>query len=66
MICTQCKEKGLSSKISIGNSQTTCLGSLPSYDENGVYHSNDPNTTTTNYECSNGHKWSEIYKHSKQ
>ena len=33
----------------------TLMYSAPYYDENGVYHHEDPNVYTTEYECSLGH-----------
>lgn len=40
----------------------TLMCANPYYDENGKYHHNDPNTTTTYYNCSNGHQWTESTK----
>jgi len=35
--------------------RTQMAGPTPGYDENGVYHSHDPNWSTSTYECENGH-----------
>ena len=59
MFCPGCKEQGLKSKIYVGASTTTLLGFTPFYDEEGNYHCHDPNTITTSYSCSNGHRWQE-------
>ena len=55
MICPHCKEEGKTSRVTGGNSQTTCMWCPPYYDEQGKYHSHDSNITTTSYSCSNGH-----------
>jgi len=36
----------------------TAVAWQPYYDQYGLYHAHDPNTTTTTYECSNGHVFS--------
>ncbi len=59
MICKECKKKGLKSKIYPGVGSRTLLYCPPFYDEEGKLHDHDANTTTTDYFCSNGHKWSE-------
>ena len=30
----------------------------PFYDKDGKYHDHDMNSSSTDYSCSNGHKWS--------
>lgn len=64
MICPQCKEQGLKSMVYPGPSRTTLLYCQPFYDEKGKYHDHDMNTTTTSYQCSNGHSWEEKNKKS--
>ena len=59
MICPQCKKLGKKSRVYCGISTVTCIGFIPYYDEDGHYHHNDPNKTTTEYACSNGHHWVE-------
>ncbi len=59
MFCLECQKEGKKSKLYIGTSLVTCMGFTPYYDEDGVYQHNDPNTTTTDYSCSNGHAWTE-------
>ena len=59
MICPQCKKLGKRSRVYCGVSIVTCIGYTPYYDEDGNYHQNDPNKTTTEYSCSHGHFWSE-------
>ena len=58
MICKECKKKGLKSIVYPGVGQTTAMYFIPFYDEEGNYHDHDANTITTDYTCSNGHKWS--------
>ena len=58
MKCPECVKEGKKSKVFIGTSTRTLMYWQPHYDEDGVLHSNDPNKTTTDYSCSNGHKWS--------
>jgi hypothetical protein len=48
--------------VSVGMSMTTLMYCAPFYDEAGRFHSHNPNTTTTQYSCSNGHRWSESVK----
>jgi hypothetical protein len=57
MICPQCQESGLKSKVFVGGSSTTLMVTQTYYDEDGKFHHHDPNTTTTNYRCSEGHVW---------
>lgn len=57
MICPKCKEEGRTSSIYVGNSTTTLMGNTPFYDEQGQYHSHDPNNVNTSYHCSNGHRF---------
>ena len=59
MICSECLELGLKSKVYVGCGSTTLAYSEPFYDEDGRYHNHNPNITTTEYSCSNGHKWTE-------
>ena len=58
MICPECKEQGLKSKIyQHGMGSTTLMWCPPFYDEDGQHHNHDSNTTTQGYRCSNGHEW---------
>ena len=62
MKCPECVKNNQKSTMSVGASMTTLMYSAPFYDEEGRYHSHNPNTTTTEYSCSNGHRWSESVK----
>lgn len=57
MRCPECVEQGLRSRVYGGNDGVTLLGFNPYYDEDGNYHSHDPNKYSTSYHCSNGHRW---------
>lgn len=60
MICQTCKAEGQKSIVTPSHGGTTAMYCQPFYDENGVYHHHDSNTTTTGYTCSRGHRWSEV------
>ena len=59
MICPECKKQGLKSRVYDRGCTVTLMGWSPYYDEEGNYHSHDPNRRTQGYECSNGHFWAE-------
>jgi len=59
MKCPQCQQEGKKSIITIGFSTTTLMSTHAYYDEDGKYHFHNPNITTTEYSCSNGHEWTE-------
>lgn len=57
MICQECKTLELKSNVYELFNYTTLVGYIPFCDEVGKYHHHDRNKTTTNYKCSNDHKW---------
>jgi len=58
MKCIQCIKEGKKSKVFIGTTTSTLVYAQPYYDEDGNFvQPPDPNTHTTEYSCSNGHKW---------
>lgn len=59
MKCAQCVEEGLTSRVFPGGAFRTSMGWSTFYDESGAYHSHDPNWTTHEFTCSNGHRWGE-------
>lgn len=59
MKCAQCIAEGKTSRIMPHGGSSTLMGFSPYYDEEGAYHSHDPNAITGSYSCSNGHEWSE-------
>lgn len=59
VFCPECQEAGDRSKVIHHGGTSTLMGWQPYYDEDGYYHSHDPNRTKWSYSCTNGHKWSE-------
>jgi hypothetical protein len=59
--CPECIKEGKKSKVYIGCTTSTLIAPVQYYDEDGNYHSSNPNTMTTQYSCSNGHHWSESH-----
>ncbi len=58
LICPKCKEENKKSFVtSDGVGGTTLLGWSDYFDEEGLYHSHNPNSNTSFYTCSNGHKF---------
>ena len=62
-ICPYCAANGEKSIVYDNGGTSTLMAWTPYYDEDGVYHSDDPNIYTNNYSCSNGHVWSEKYQY---
>lgn len=60
MICPECEKTGQKSKVYGGFGLTTAMFSPGYYDEDGNYHHHDPNTTTSKYNCSNGHDFTVV------
>jgi hypothetical protein len=58
LLCKECQAQGHKSVVYEGHSYTTLAGFQVFYDQDGFRHEHDPNSTTTNYTCSNGHAWS--------
>ena len=59
MKCAECVTLGQRSTVTVGATTTTAMAVSAYYDEDGHYHYNDPNITTTEYHCSRGHRWHE-------
>ena len=59
MKCPICIQLELKSTLNVGSSWSTVMNWQPYYDEEGNYHDDDPNTITTDYRCSNDHKFAE-------
>lgn len=55
--CPVCVQQGRKSCVYQGGSTCTLMGWTPYYDEDGVWHNENPNVTTTHWSCSNGHTW---------
>ena len=60
MICGQCEREGKKSKVYVGLPTGTLMGWVSYYDEDGNYVNEDPNVTTTDYSCSNGHRFQKV------
>lgn len=58
MKCPKCAEANERSRVYVGGTFSTAMMFNAFYDEDGVYHSHDPNVRTTQYSCSRGHHWS--------
>lgn len=63
MRCPECDVSGQKSSVFIGLRTTTLMSWQDFYDEKGNFHHHDPNTTSTAYSCSNGHRWREDSQH---
>lgn len=62
MKCPRCEKEGLKSYYYLSSGGgSTCAGWIPFFDEDGKYHSHDPNTTQSESHCSNGHKFIHKY-----
>lgn len=59
MKCPDCEKEDKKSKVYPGMITRTLMGFHRYHDENGKYHFHDPNITTMEYVCSNGHEWKE-------
>jgi len=58
MICPVCEKLEVKSQVdSHGGTSTLLGGSRDYYDEQGVHHFHDINTTRWNYSCSRGHNF---------
>lgn len=56
--CEECEIKGvLDYTVSQGMSTTTLLGWIPVFDRDGKLLNKNPNKTSTQMFCSNGHQW---------
>lgn len=57
MICPQCEAAGERSRVYPGGIEVTILHVQEYWDEDGVFVSDNPNTRTQSFACSNGHNW---------
>lgn len=65
MKCPKCEENNQTSRVYVsGGGGVTLAGYLPFYDEEGKYHSHDPNIINSIYTCANGHSF-EVKRHNK-
>jgi hypothetical protein len=58
MICQKCKAEGKKSRVNVPmGGFSTCMAWQNYYDEDGKYHHHDPNSHSSTYSCSEGHRW---------
>ena len=57
MICARCEAAGERSRIYPGTAEVTLLETTSYWDEDGALVTEDPNTRTQSFRCSNGHNW---------
>lgn len=55
--CPRCLYDGVTSRVEGGCYMTTLMAGHAYYDEEGNYHSHDPNTSHGSMTCSRGHTW---------
>lgn len=60
--CPTCKELTQKSSVYHDGSSTTCMGFSEFRDEDGVQHYHDPNTTFSDFHCSQGHRFQTKHK----
>lgn len=61
MKCPVCEGEGQTSKVyPDGFGSTTAMLGETYWDEEGVWHSHDPNTSSEGYSCSRGHIWTVV------
>ena len=57
MICPQCEAAGERSRVYPGRVDITLMNVSEYWDEDGNYVVDDPNTRTSPFFCSTGHRW---------
>ena len=57
MKCPQCETAGERSRVYPGEASVTLLEATTYWDEDGGLVTDDPNTRTFEFSCSNGHNW---------
>ena len=62
MICPVCKENNEKSTVTSHGSMSTLMAYMSTYDEEGHMHYHDGNRITTDFTCSNGHKFASVRK----
>ena len=61
MICTECRNENVKSRVYITDSFYDLQTSQDRFfDEDGKWHCHDVNPTTIQYQCTNGHEWTEV------
>lgn len=58
MKCPECERLDLRSRVNVPMGSMVMAMACPSYyDEDGKYHNHDFNSATSEYSCSQGHRW---------
>ncbi len=57
MKCPECEKENLESIIYKKGNSSTLVNYMPFYDKEGNYHNHDKNIATSDYKCSNGHRF---------
>lgn len=57
MKCPECVKEGQKSTVRVRPMASTLMYSNDYYDEDGRWHSHDPNWFSRSYRCSRGHEW---------
>ena len=65
VFCPVCVKESLKSTVRSGMETYTSVDWFPYYNEDGAWHSDDPNIGTTKWYCSQGHEWTETCQHGK-
>ena len=60
VICTKCRDAGLRSTVRVLGTKQTDMPRDVYFDEDGTEHSHNPNLVTTQFRCSNGHRFQEV------
>lgn len=61
LVCPECKEKRLKSRVYPGGCTSTAAACSSYYDEDGNYVSNKCNRCSCSYSCSQGHHWHDTH-----
>lgn len=62
MKCVACIAENERSKVFMSRVVLSPVPVLTFWDEDGVLHTHDPNRVVSNYHCSRGHSWEEVYE----
>ena len=63
IICAECEKLGQKSRVMSNGVTTTLIGWSTYYDEEGNWHSHDPNRQEESFFCSAGHRFSKQLIH---
>ena len=60
--CPECMKRQMMSTVEVVGQFRTMMTPTVYFDEEGRQHIHDPNTVTSTYQCSNGHRWQQGQK----